>query len=321
MNRGFFLFLTFLFFSPVDLFSDSNNIDYLINQSINFIKKNEYDSLDYTLNKLVPQVVGNELDSLLKLRQISMQISLENQINKSNVIRAKSQTQSIILLLICLSSFVYLIYYTDKKSRDKQVKKIRAANKISKYESNIRKRISEKLHDDIGGSIIALKMKCLNKEGMENELKVIDDIYNQIRGLSSDLDMQNKFSQTLENGIDILVSEMCNTFSKTTVNVFPQNINEIDNSELIGDILMTTKELITNVIKHSKADEISIDVSLIENFINIIVQDNGVGLDKSKSWGQGLKSINNRAIIREGLIDVDSNNSGTTVSVKFLRLD
>ena len=40
---------------------------------------------------------------------------------------------------------------------------------------------------------------------------------------------------------------MCSSFKKTTVNVFPDSINEIDDQDLIQDIIMTVKELITNV--------------------------------------------------------------------------
>ena len=63
------------------------------------------------------------------------------------------------------------------------MKKIRAAQGISKYEYDLRKKISERLHDDIGGSIIALKMKCSDKKEMANEVKLLDDIYNNVRSL------------------------------------------------------------------------------------------------------------------------------------------
>jgi len=313
--RQIFLFLFFLVvFNPNKLLCQSNEIDSLIQRAIEYAKKNQNDSLDYTLMLLVPQVVGNELDSLLLIRRNSREIL----IGDFKIKNAKSQMQSVILLIICLFSFIYLIYYTDKINRDKQVKKIKAASKISEYEYNLRKQISENLHDDIGGSIIALKMKCINKKGMESEVDLLSNIYERVRQLSSDLGMQHKFSQTIEDGIDILVNEMCNEFDKKNVNVFPDEINKIDDNILIEDIIMTTKELITNVIKHSKANEISIDVSLIDNYINIIVQDNGVGINKDEKWGQGLKSIQNRSILHEGTFDIDSNFSGTTANVKFL---
>ena len=313
--RHIFLFIFFsVVFNPKKLLCNSNEIDSLIQQSIKFAKKNQNDSLNYTLSELVPKVVGTELDSLLKLKQKST----KNLIDEAKIVNAKSQMQSVVLLLGCLFGFIYLIYYTDKVNREKQVKKIKAASNMSKYESNFRKHISEKLHDDIGGSIIALKMKCINKEGMETEVQLLSNIYESVREISSDLDMQNKFSQTIQDGIDILVNEMCNGFDKKSINVFPNKINEINDNILIEDVIMTTKELITNVIKHSKANEISIDVSLIDNCINIIVQDNGVGIKQDKKWGQGLKSIQNRAVLNEGSFDIDSNISGTTANVKFL---
>ena len=155
-------------------------------------------------------------------------------------------------------------------------------------------------------------MKCSDKKEMANEVKLLDDIYNNVRSLSSDLDMQHKFSQTIENGIDILVNEMCGSFKKTTVNVFPDSINEIDDQDLIQDVIMTVKELITNVIKHSKADEISINVSYDKKIISILIEDNGKGTNNTE-FGHGLTAINNRAILREGSLEFDSNKKGTSV--------
>ena len=307
--RSFFIIL---FFAPISLHCHENDVDSLINQSIRFLKANQNDSLDFTLQTLVPIVVGEELDSLLILRQKS----LIDQVAKTNIIKSKSQLQSLILLLICLTGFIYMIYYTDQKNREKQVKKIRAAMGISKYEYDLRKKISERLHDDIGGSIIALKMKCSDKKEMENEVKLLDDIYNNVRSLSSDLDIQHKFSQTIENGIDILVNEMCSSFKKTTVNVFPDSINEIDDQDLIQDVIMTVKELITNIIKHSKANEIAINVSFDKKIISILIEDNGKGTNNIE-FGHGLTAINNRAILREGSLEFDSNKKGTSVSVEF----
>ena len=301
-------------FNPKKLLCQSNEIDSLIQRTIDFAKKNQNDSVDYALNELVQKVVGNELDSLLKLRQKSTRDLIEG----VKVINAKSQMQSVALLFICLFGFIYLIYYTDKTNRDKQVKKIKAASKMSIYESNLRKQISEKLHDDIGGSIIALKMKCINKKGMDNEVELLSNIYERVREISSDLDIQHKFSQSIEDGINILANEMCNGFDKKSINVFPNEINDITDNTIIEAVIMTTKELITNVIKHSKASEISIDVSLFDNYINIIVQDNGIGIKQNKKWGQGLNSIQNRAVLHEGSFDIDSNISGTTSNVKFL---
>ena len=301
-------------FNPKKLLSQSNEIDSLIQLAIKFAEKNQNDSLDFTLSIIVPKVVGNELDSLLKKRQKSR----KNLIEGANVIYAKSQMQSLLLLLICLTAFVYLIYYTDKKNRERQNKKIQAASGISEYEANLRKRISEKLHDDLGGSIAALKMKWVGKKELSDDVKILDDLYQDVRKFSKDLNFQNKFHlKSIEEAINNLSDEMCANFRKKTINIFPKEINNIKNKNLIDDVVMTTKELITNVIKHSQADEIAVDVSLVENKIVIIVQDNGIGFNFEKKEGQGMKHIRNRAIIREGLVNIDSNKKGTSVTVEF----
>ena len=118
---------------------------------------------------------------------------------------------------------------------------------MSLYDSNLRKKISEKLHDDIGGSIIALKMRCINKKSMKDEVQILSNIYERVREISSDLDMQHKFSQSIEDGINILVNEMCNVFDKKIINVFPDKINKITDNTIIEAIIMTSKELITNL--------------------------------------------------------------------------
>ena len=67
--------------------------------------------------------------------------------------------------------FIYLIQFTDRKSRETQIRKLNAAKTISAYELELRRRISERLHDDIGGSIAALKMQ-LSKD-IENNINTI----------------------------------------------------------------------------------------------------------------------------------------------------
>ena len=239
--------------------------------------------------------------------------------NKLEVSRSKSQLQSLILLVLSLGGFIYLIRYTDKKSRNKQIEKLKAASKISSYELNLRKTISERLHDDIGGSLAALKMKFFKNKNIDDELNILDKIYNDVRALSRDLDTQIKFHSSLKNSIQDLIDEMCSNFEKTSLNVFPESeINTIKNQEFIQNTILTLKELITNVINHAQAKNISVDVSKQENNLVILVQDDGVGFDFEKKEGFGLKSIRNRCVLNEGDLFIDSNKkNGTTVTVNF----
>ncbi|MDC3105398.1 hypothetical protein OA521_03585 [bacterium] len=265
----------------------------------------------------------NNLDDKTFINYVNKHsISDDNNIklnNKLEVSKSKSQLQSLILLILSFGGFIYLIRYTDKKSRNKQIQKLKAASKISSYELNLRKSISETLHDDIGGSIAAFKMKLINDKTAEEDLNILDKIYNDVRALSRDLDTQTKLHTSLKNSIQDLIDEMCSNFEKTSLNIFPESeINTITNQQFIQNTILTLKELITNVINHAQAKNISIDISKQENNLVILVQDDGIGFDFEKKEGLGLKSIRNRCVLNDGDMFIDSNKqNGTTVTVNF----
>ena len=298
-----------------------NEIDSMRLDMRKHLENKKIDSLNLVVNNF-RQIIA-DLDDQTFINYVNQHsISDDNNIrlnNKLEVSRSKSQLQSLILLIISLGGFIYLIRYTDKKSRNKQLEKLKAASKISSYELNLRKTISERLHDDIGGSIAALKMKLLNDKTADYNLNILDKIYNDVRTLSRDLETQIKFHTSLKNSIQDLIDEMCSSFEKTSLNIFPESeINKITNQQFIQNTILTLKELITNVINHAQAKNISIDVSKQEKNLVILVQDDGVGLDFEKKEGFGLKSIRNRCVLNDGDLFIDSNKkTGTTVTVNF----
>jgi hypothetical protein len=70
------------------------------------------------------------------------------------------------------------------------------------------------------------------------------------------------------------------------------------------------QEVIHNAIKHSKADEVSIEMRNKKNMIQLKVSDNGCGFNYKKKLaerkGIGLGSIGNRVMIAGGQMFVDS---------------
>jgi len=257
-----------------------------------------------------------EIYNLTKADDLGTRLAIE---------KSKSQLQSLILLLVSIFGFIYLIYYTDKNSRKEKLMKINAAKNISSYEMLTKNQASEKLHDDIGGSLAALKMRLtqLNDpqyySALKNEIKIVDSIYDQVRNLSKDLNIKNKFSNNLEEILDNLVEEMCTSFQNTELNIFPkEKLNSIKDQEFINAISLTAKELITNIIKHAKAQKITLDLTAHEDSIILIISDDGIGFNNNK-YGLGLKNINDRTILYEGEMTIDSSSKkGTSVTVKFL---
>ena len=79
-------------------------------------------------------------------------------------------------------------------------------------------------------------------------------------------------------------------------------------------------ELINNVIKHAQATRLTIQLIRYPTYINIVVEDNGIGLDLLPGMGQakgmGMNNIISRISYLKGTIDIDSKRgAGTTVLI------
>ena len=304
--------------------SKTHQLDSIRNKAIQYGIENKLDSLQIcfeSIKAIITNMSGEEMleyekDNVLKSTNLKSQLKIEE---------AKSKLQSLILLLISIVGFIYLIYYTDKKSREEKQKKIIAARNISTYEILLRNKVSEKLHDDIGGSLAALKMRLtqLNDpnyfSSLKNEIQILDNVYDQVRNLSKDLNVKNKFSNNLEELLENLVEEVRYNFQKVELNIFPkEKLNSLKNEEFLNAILLTAKELVTNIIKHAKAQNFSIDLTAHQESIVLIISDDGIGFQKNKKFGLGLQNIKDRTILYEGEIDIDSKKkNGTTITVKF----
>lgn len=58
---------------------------------------------------------------------------------------------------------------------------------------------------------------------------------------------------------------------------------------------MIFKEMLTNVVRHSKAERVDIILDVEDGILKLIFQDNGVGIEKGRETGNGLLNIKNRA--------------------------
>jgi two-component system NarL family sensor kinase len=79
-------------------------------------------------------------------------------------------------------------------------------------------------------------------------------------------------------------------------------------------------ELVNNIVKHAKANEVTVQLIKYPSYINITVEDNGRGFihmqTATGTKGMGLSSISSRIEYLKGTIDIDSGiGTGTTVII------
>ncbi|WP_103863750.1 tetratricopeptide repeat-containing sensor histidine kinase [Aquimarina sp. I32.4] len=207
--------------------------------------------------------------------------------------------------------------------KDQELKLIKASIKGQDKE---RKRIALELHDSIGGNLAAIKLQLNNTLINSNKqpLKIInsqiDDTYQQVRNLSHNL-VPKKFSKN--NFCDVLEEYLNNiggaTSLTTSFNAYPRKKVDILNEVLQSEIFKIIQELITNTIKHAKASSIELQLNLVENVLNVLFEDNGVGFNiKNNGSGIGFENIKSRLEKVSGSLHIDSRiHRGTIIDIEI----
>lgn len=190
---------------------------------------------------------------------------------------------------------------------------------------NERARIAADLHDDLGSLISAIKinLECLNTNNnpenniiIEKTSSYIDTTMQKIREISNAL-MPKILEQ---NGLIIAITDfihMIDTKTKAKIKLDNKISDESSISkEAKTHIFRIIQELLNNAVKHSNATEITLQISLFNNWIKLVIIDNGQGLnenlDISNIKSDGLRNIIRRSQLMDGKMLIESGiNKGT----------
>ena len=195
---------------------------------------------------------------------------------------------------------------------EKKLKKERYYRKKIEIQQKERVEVAKDLHDDLGATISALKLIITNNYKEDKHLATM------ITKASSDLKVFfNKLTlNNLDKPFKVALQEKIEAINSTnTLNItficLCENL-EITN-QFHQDIYKICNELITNIAKHSKAKEATLQIIKEANEIEILAEDDGIGFNtKKKSNGLGLESIKTRVKNLKGTIYISSNSKGST---------
>ena len=201
--------------------------------------------------------------------------------------------------------------------KNQELKLVRAS---LEGQNNERQRIARELHDSIGGNLATIKLQLSNdiKPEKENLIQQVDDTYNQVRELSHNL-MPKKFK---DSAFTSIVSEYIDNVKnlsneEITLQIHPKE--EIDKIEenLKVELYKIIQELLTNALKHAKATQIDIQLSVFNNSVKLLFEDDGVGFDQEKvKYGLGFQNLKDRLKIIKGEIFINAfPDRGTVIDI------
>ena len=307
----------------------------------------QLDGVESQISAQQQQRINKELEVQYETLQKEKEITAleEDQLSKATELERQKTIKYAFLIgfLVVLIPILGLLYvYYQKIQAQSQLSKQQeelSAQKMAalKHEQELnlikasiegqdeeRKRIAQELHDSIGGNLAGIKLQMASLNGDTKKYKNIadqlDETYQLVRDISHSL-IPKKFKQ---NAFTDLVREYLRSILGTgqlEVGFHPhpeEAVNGID-ERIQMELFKIIQELMTNTLKHAEAKKVDIHLSLIDDGLSLLFEDDGKGFDTSKDAdGIGIKNIKNRIQELSGSINIDSSKDrGTVVSLEI----
>ena len=179
-----------------------------------------------------------------------------------------------------------------------------------------RSKISVYLHDEILQRLIAVSYLTKDCRAKEELTSVIGDI----RNVSQNLYPTIAEDLGLEEALRVLIDEMNIDYNVEIEYQYHYPSGILPNGMALA-LYRMTKELITNAIKHSGSDYISVSISKANKGIQCIVADKGKGFQMPedaqllKSPHMGLYSVKKQVSEWSGSLQITSDNTGSRFQI------
>lgn len=222
-----------------------------------------------------------------------------------------------------------MLQINEKKMADGKLREL--TRRIVLTQDEERRRVSRELHDSISQSLIGVRYlleevqldhnKHSNQSNSQLDLSIthLDSTLHEVRRISRDL-----HPSILDDiGLMAAVEALIDSFSQRTTTVVSFENVKVRNllpGEARTALYRVVQEALTNIERHANASHVSVKFSIQGNWFGVTIKDNGNGFDveelgqgKLEQRGIGLRNISERLGYFDGVCQIKSSPSGTTV--------
>jgi two-component system, NarL family, sensor kinase len=243
-------------------------------------------------------------------------------------------------ILILVAGFTVSILFVYQKKYYKHLQEINSIKE--NYEQEILKtqleikeqtlqNISQEIHDNIGQvlSLANLQLTAIELPGnlfamnkIDKSMELVSKAIYDLRNLSKTMNAENIIKAGLVKCIeaDLELIERTGKFS-TSIRISGTERRINSPKEII--IYRIVQEAMNNIVKHSKASCIQIELHYDRKKLSVAITDNGEGFSTNEvagmlENGSGVKNMQNRARLIQGSLYINSNHlKGTTISLQI----
>jgi len=220
------------------------------------------------------------------------------------------------LCTLGIAGLIYLLY------------RIRLQQVIS--EQNLRNKISADLHDELGTVLTQISIQSeLLKSDIYTEQEKETELDNITTSSRLAINAMSDIVWTIKTGSDRLADLIDRMRDHADMVLLPQNVNLVFNVKDVNEqvaiqakvkqqVFFIFKEAIHNILQHSNATTVTIDINGSNDFFALrITNDNVTGKKKvEKIGGNGLKNMQMRAALIKGTIETRQNEHTFIVNFK-----
>lgn len=223
-----------------------------------------------------------------------------------------------VLLIIVL---VFYIKHLSKRhkfeiSRIKETYSNKLHNTQIKVKEDTLNFIAAEIHDHIGQLLAVVKLNlAMQKDPKLDEArglvsKIIKDMREMVQSMKADKVRHQNLAESIENEVKRLQQT-----SAYTITFRPRGDPYLFKAEHQVGIFRIFQECITNIIKHSDAKNIAVELYFQAKLFTLVIRDDGQGFDNNlASMGVGLQNMEYRAQLLGAILEVDTS-PGTGCSV------
>ncbi len=188
-----------------------------------------------------------------------------------------------------------------------------------------RSRIATDMHDDLGAGLSRIKFLS-ETIGMKRQLQQpVDEDITSISGYATEMigkmgeivwalnEKNDSLSDLLAYSRSYAAEYLLENGISCKVNAPPEFSSSFVSGEFRRNVYLVIKEALHNIVKHSRADKVIIDIQADKQLVISIV-DNGIGFDRAnaRAFSNGLNNMKKRMEEIQGRLEIIRNN-GTTV--------
>jgi PAS domain S-box-containing protein len=209
-----------------------------------------------------------------------------------------------------------------------QSERLRQMRSVIDGQEQERQRLSRELHDGLGQTLVAIKLKLesipleevgTQRKTVESVKQMFNHTIEETRRMSNNL----MPAALTEFSLAVVLRNLCMEIESNSginvslvIGVLPESFNQL----LKTYIYRIAQEALNNIVKHSGATRAVISIFSDISKLYLHIEDNGVGFDSTKGYesGNGLYNMKERAILLNGKFEIiTSKGNGVKIQAEF----